>query len=135
LIRYGIVGAGGFAARWVEWIERLEATGVARLAAAVVRDRTRYAAEVERLTTRGCRIYASLEEMLAEGQIDLVGVPTGIAQHVPMATQAMEAGYNVLIEKPIAAAIQEARALREVERRTGRWCAVGFQFVYSPTIQ
>ncbi len=101
----------------------------------MVRDRTRYAAEVERLTARGCRICVSLEEMLAEGQIDLVGVPTGIAQHVPMATQTMEAGYNVLIEKPIAATIQEARALREVERRTGRWCAVGFQFVYSPTIQ
>lgn len=135
MIRYGIVGVGGFAANWVRWLEGLEAAGVARLAAAVVRDRNKYAAEVERLTARGCRIYASLPEMLAGGGFDVVGVPTGIAQHVPMASEAMLAGYNVLVEKPIAATVQEVNALRQVERQTGRWCAVGFQFIYSPTIQ
>jgi len=135
LIRYGVVGVGGFAANWVRWLGGLEAAGAARLAAAVVRDRAKYAAEVEALSGRGCRVYATLEEMLAEGGIDVVGVPTGIAQHVPLSARAMEAGYNVLVEKPISATVQEARALREAQVRTGRWCAVGFQFIYSPTIQ
>jgi predicted dehydrogenase len=135
VIRYGIVGVGGFAANWVRWLEGLEAAGQARLAAAVVRDPAKYAAEVERLAARGCRVYPTLAAMLADGGVDVVGVPTGIAQHVPLAAQAMEASYNVLVEKPVAATIQEVRELQEVARRTGRWCAVGFQFIYSPTIQ
>lgn len=137
MIGYGIVGVGGFAAHCVRALEAVEGTGVARLAAAVVRDPARYAAEVARLRGRGCAIYASLEEMLARGrgEVDVVDVPTGIALHVPLATQALEAGYNVLVEKPVAATIQEVLSLREAERRSGRWCAVGYQWIYSPTIQ
>ena len=137
MIRYGIVGIGGFAATWVRSLRSLEEKGVARLAAAVVRHPGKYAREVTELTARSCAIYATLEEMLARGQghLDIVGVPTGIPYHAPMAVQAMEAGYNVLIEKPVAATIQEVLQLQETEQRTGRWCAVGYQWIYSPTTQ
>lgn len=137
MIRYGIVGIGGFARVWVRSLEVLEERGIARLEAAVVRNRDKYAAEVARLEAKGCRIYPSYEEMLAEGQgtLEVIGVPTGIAYHEPMAIQAMEDGYNVLIEKPVAATVQEVERIAEAERRTGRWCAVGYQQIYTPTMQ
>lgn len=137
MIRYGIVGVGGYAAVWLQALESLQDAGVVRLAAAVVRNPARHPEAVARLQQRGCALYASLEEMLdrAQGQVDVVGLPTGIAQHVPMAIQAMEAGFSVLVEKPVAATIQEVHRLRQAESRTGRWCAVGYQFIYSRTIQ
>ena len=135
MIRYGIVGIGGFAATWVRCLEELEREEIARLAAAVVRRPDHYRERVERLRAAGCAIYPDLETMLAAGRdsLDVIGVPTGIAHHEPMATRAMEAGYNVLIEKPVAGTVQEVRRLQEVERRTGRWCAVGYQWLHSPT--
>ena len=137
MIRYGIVGVGGFATTWVRSLETLERLGKARLAAAVVRDPAKYEREVARLRANGCAVYPSLDALLGGGRdaIDVVGLPTGISQHAPMGIQAMTAGFNVLIEKPVAATVQEADELGAVESRTGRWCAVGYQFIYSPTIQ
>jgi predicted dehydrogenase len=137
MIRYGIVGIGGFGATWVRCLQALEQKGVARLAAAVVRNRPKYAAQVAALETQGCRIYARLEDMLADGRgaLEVIGIPTGIGYHEPMAIETMEAGYNVHIEKPVAGTVQEVARLQEVERRTGRWCAVGYQWLHSPTVQ
>jgi predicted dehydrogenase len=137
VIHYGVIGIGGFATTWLRSLHALEQEGSARLAAAVVRNPQKYAPQVATLRETGCVIYPSLEAMLddTQGRIDIVGVPTGIADHVPMAIAAMQAGYPVLIEKPVCATIQEANHLRTVEQQTGHWCAVGYQWIYSPTIQ
>ena len=137
MIRYGIVGIGGFAGSWRTSLKELEDRGIAKLAAAVVRNPAKYAEQLPKLENSGCTIYSTLDEMLdrGRGQIDVVGVPTGTSYHAPMAIQAMSAGYNVLIEKPAAATIQDVLQLRETEQRTGRWCAVSYQWIYSPTIQ
>jgi predicted dehydrogenase len=137
MIRFGIVGIGGFATTWRQSLTKLEERGIARLSAAVVRSPERYANEIASLSQRDCQIYPDLETMLreADGHIDIVGVPTGISQHVPMSIQALEAGYPVLVEKPLAATVQEVVTLQEAETRTGHWCAVGYQWIHSPTIQ
>jgi len=135
MIRFGVVGVGGFAATWVRSLQGLEREGTAQLAAAVVRRPDHYRDQVVRLQDAGCSIYPDLDAMLAAGRVslDVIGIPAGIAYHEPMAVRAMEAGYNVIIEKPVAGTVQEANHLREVERRTGRWCAVGYQWIHSPT--
>lgn len=137
MIRYGIVGIGGFAQTWVRSLALTEERGTARLSGAVVRNRPKYAEQVAALEEKGCTIYATLDEMLADGRgkYDVIGVPTGIPYHEPMAVQALEAGYNVLIEKPVAGTIQEVSSIAEAERRTGHWCAVGYQHIYSSSLQ
>ncbi|HUT21295.1 MAG TPA: Gfo/Idh/MocA family oxidoreductase, partial [Anaerolineae bacterium] len=137
MIRFGIVGIGGFAGTWVRSLRSLEERGVARLEAAVVRNRDKYADQVVGMEKEGRRIYATLDEMLAAGHgtLDVIGVPTGIPFHEPMAVQAMEAGFNVVIEKPVAGTIQEVQRIAMAEQRTGRWCAVGYQQIYSPSVQ
>lgn len=137
MIRYGMIGIGGFATTWLRSLDALEREGTAKLSAAVVRNPDKYASQVAALREAGCAIYPSLDAMLADarGRIDIVGVPTGIAAHVPMAAAAMQAGYPTLIEKPVCATIQDALHLATVEQQTGQWCAVGYQWIYSPTIQ
>jgi predicted dehydrogenase len=137
MIRYGIVGVGGFAGTWVRSLKRLEREGIANLEAAVIRNPAKYPDQVAALEAAGRPVYATLDEMLAgaRGRLDVIGVPTGIPFHEPMAVQAMEAGYNVALEKPVAGTIQEVESIRRCIERTGRWCAVGYQAIYSPTIQ
>jgi predicted dehydrogenase len=137
VIRYGIVGIGGFAATWVRGLQTLEERGLARLSAAVVRDPAKYAAQTAEMAARGVAFYPTLEEMLARGrgQIDIIGVPTGIGYHEPMAVQALEAGYPVLIEKPVAGTVQEVASIAAAERRSGQWCGVGYQWLHSPAMQ
>jgi predicted dehydrogenase len=66
------------------------------------------------------------------GGIDLCFIPTGIHLHAPMAIAALEAGANVLLEKPVAGTVQEVRAIREAAERAGRFVAVGSQLMYDP---
>ena len=135
MIRFGLVGIGGYGAVWVRSLERLRKRDIARISAAVVRNPEPYQEQVSRLQEQGCAIYPDLESMLAAGGLDLVGVPTGIASHAPLAMQALDAGYPVIVEKPLTAAIQDARAIEAAEARSGLWCAVAYQWLHSPTIQ
>ncbi|WP_255364918.1 Gfo/Idh/MocA family protein [Cellulosimicrobium sp. I38E] len=58
---------------------------------------------------------------------EIVVISTPIPTHLPLARAAMEAGVDVLLEKPTAASLAEHLALVEVAERTGRRCQVGFQ--------
>jgi predicted dehydrogenase len=58
---------------------------------------------------------------------DVVVLCTPIPTHLPLATAAMEAGIDVLLEKPTAVSLAEHTALVAVSDATGRLCQVGFQ--------
>ena len=58
----------------------------------------------------GTEVVRTFEALLSE-EIDLVVITTPNPCHVPMATQAMQAGKHVIVEKPVAASSQEAEAL------------------------
>jgi predicted dehydrogenase len=47
----------------------------------------------------------------------------------------MRAGLHVYCEKPVAATVQEVDKLIEAKKETGRSVAVGFQHIYSNSIQ
>jgi predicted dehydrogenase len=58
---------------------------------------------------------------------DVVVLSTPIPTHLPLAKAAMEAGMDVLLEKPTTASLSEFTELVAVADRTGRLCQVGFQ--------
>lgn len=135
--RIGIVGVGGFAARVLRSILLVESEGLAALEGAVIRNPAKHPEVIRRLKEQGRSIYVSLSDMIqrAGDKIDIISLPVGIPSHSPLAIQAMEAGYHVVLEKPIAATIQEVDALMETSARTGRLCVVGFQHIYTPALQ
>lgn len=67
----------------------------------------------------GVEVVHSFEDLLAD-DIDLVVITTPNALHVPMARQALEAGKNVVVEKPVAATSAEAMELSQLAREKGR---------------
>ena len=81
------------------------------------------------------RVTASLTEALADETIDAVIVATNPATHVELATEALEAGKHVLVEKPLALTASDCRTLGEQARAAGLVLMVGHTFRFSPAVQ
>ena len=69
--------------------------------------------------------YTDFRKMLEQKDIDAVCIATPDHWHAIQAIQAMEAGKDVYVEKPLTITIKEGRAMVEAQKRTGRVCAVG----------
>lgn len=67
----------------------------------------------------GVRVVRSLEELLAMEQIRLAIVATPNASHFELARRCLEAGRNVIIDKPFATTYREAAELAELAQRAG----------------
>lgn len=57
--------------------------------------------------------YTSLDDMLAKGNLDAVVVVTPDHTHTPIALKALEAGCDVLVEKPLAMTIKDCHKIRQ----------------------
>lgn len=68
-------------------------------------------------------------------EIDAVVVATPPASHAELATEALEAGKHVLIEKPMTANSTEANALVDLADRTGLVLAVGHVFAHNDAVR
>ena len=60
--------------------------------------------------------YPNLDEILADSAVDAVFVATNNASHAKIATAALKAGKHVIVEKPIATSIADAKALNRIAR-------------------
>src|SRR6266446_2596619 len=70
------------------------------------------------------RIVRSMDELLAIREIRLVVIATPNATHYPFAKQCLEAGRDVLVDKPFATTLEEAKSLVEIAEKTGRLLTV-----------
>ncbi|RLI34270.1 gfo/Idh/MocA family oxidoreductase [Candidatus Bathyarchaeota archaeon] len=136
-VSFGVVGVGGYAKAHIYAVETLEKEGLGKLSAVVVRNPDKYRSAVEHLTERGVRIYRSYEDMLGEeaDRIEVVTLPVGIPYHKEMTIAALEAGFNVIVEKPPAVTIQDIDEMLKAERESSRFCAVGFQSQSENTVR
>ncbi len=84
----------------------------------------------------GCRSFGSLDQLLtthSELQAASVTVPT--IHHLAVAGALMEAGVDVLVEKPIAANLAEADELLSVAKRRQRIGQVGHLERFNPAVR
>ena len=72
----------------------------------------------------------SYEDALASGKFDAVFILTPTAMHVRMATQALEAGCHVFLEKPLANTQEGVADLKALAAKKGLLLMVGFCFRY-----
>ena len=70
------------------------------------------------------RIVRSLDELLAIAEIQLVVIATPNDTHYPFARQCLEAGRDVVVDKPFTTTLEEAILLAQVAKNTGRLLTV-----------
>lgn len=75
---------------------------------------------------------ADFDRMLRERRPDVVIVTTSDATHHDYLIRAMEAGCDVITEKPMTTDAGKCRSILEARQRTGRRCRVTFNYRYSP---
>lgn len=132
--RVAIIGVSGYGSIHLQLARESRDRGEIRITAAAIINPQEEAATIAELRAQGCEIFTDYAEMFRRhaGRIDLCLIPTGIHWHARMTIAALEAGANVLVEKPLAGSVGEVDAIRRVEQRTGRFVAVGFQSFYEP---
>ncbi len=73
----------------------------------------------------GGRVYATMEELLADPQIDAVSVCTANRYHAECSLAALKAGKHVLCEKPMAMTIEDCEAMVEAAKKAGKYLMIG----------
>ena len=74
----------------------------------------------EAAVTDGLHAYSSYEDLLADPTVDIVTVAVPNDAHRPLCIQAMEAGKNVICEKPVTMSLAELEEMIDASRRTGK---------------
>lgn len=72
------------------------------------------------------------ERMLEEVECDLVSVVTPVDLHYPMARAAIERGRHVLLEKPFALNVAQAKELAQLAKAKGVIAIVNHEFRHQP---
>ncbi len=128
-----MVGVGAFGRNHARVYRQLEEAGIVRLVGVVDADTTRantVAREFE------CKAFGSVGQMLtthSEVQAASVAVPTVL--HLEVARDLIEAGVDVLIEKPLAATLGEADELIRLALTHQRVAQVGHLERFNPAVR
>ncbi|MDB5357676.1 MAG: oxidoreductase domain protein [Phycisphaerales bacterium] len=112
-VRVGIIGFGRIGADHAKWL----ATANGARATAVA-DATPARQQLAR--QRGLIAHPTIAQMLADDSIDAVLVSTPTAMHFEHASQALAAGKHVMVEKPMALDLPQARALCDLASQRER---------------
>ena len=68
-------------------------------------------------------------------RIDLVTVATPNATHYAITKAFLEAGFNVLCEKPMTVTVEEGEDIVRIAQRTGAICAVNYGYTGYPLVR
>jgi len=128
-----VIGVGAFGRNHARVYRQLQQTDSVRLVGVVDPDTARADAVAREF---GCRAFGSIEQMLtthSEVQAASVAVPTVL--HLEVARTLMEAGVDVLIEKPVAATLGEADELIGLASAHQRVAQVGHLERFNPAVR
>ncbi len=77
---------------------------------------------------------AELDEILDDPAVEAVVIATPPKSHYELARRSLEAGKHVLVEKPLAVRLVDARELVELAAARDRLLMPGHTFIYSPAV-
>ncbi|MFI5337892.1 MAG: Gfo/Idh/MocA family protein, partial [Opitutales bacterium] len=125
-IRVGVIGFGQWGPNHVRNFSLADGCEVVRVCDT---SETRRQAAAKFL--RGLVVTGDPADILRAPDIDAVVIATPTGTHYELVRAALEAGKDVLCEKPLARTAAESKALAELADRTGRILMVGHVFLYN----
>jgi len=131
IINIGMIGAGGIT--HAIHIPAFQSCPEVRILA--VCDNNLELAEKVAKQNRIKYVFKDYRKLLEVKEIDAVVIATPNLFHAPMATEAIEAGKHILLEKPIAMNYPEAKRLYNRAKKRGIINAVAFNYRFVPSLQ
>lgn len=129
--RIALVGAGGIAAVHAGFVKGVRNASIVAICDPVPGK----AAELAATKQVDARCYTDIDAMLRETEPSIVHVVTPPATHADLSIRAMEAGANVLVEKPMALRVADCDRMITVARARGRRLCVGHNRLFDPVIR
>ena len=124
-VKIGIIGTGWIAGAHAQALLEMPDVEVVALADIVEGKAKEFAQKFE---FTKARIYNSDEELVNnEKDLDGVCICTYNTQHAPCAIHALNAGINVMLEKPFTVTLDEAVEVMRAEKKSGKILTIGFQ--------
>lgn len=127
-VRVGVVGCGYWGAKHVRVLSGIDA--VSQIAVIDPDPASR-----DQLLTAfpACRPYQDLASALPE--IDALVIATPPCSHAELGLQALRQGKHILVEKPLATSLADARLLVDEAAAQDCWLMVGHTFEFNPAVR
>jgi predicted dehydrogenase len=132
-IRAAVVGVGVFGRNHARVISELQKANAGVDLAAVCDANPERAAEIA--MEFKCQAFTSLDQLISKSKPDAAVVSVPTVQHLETARQLMNAGIDVLIEKPVAATLAEAEELIAIAKKNDRIAMVGHLERFNPAVR
>src|SRR5256886_3016841 len=126
-LRIGVIGAGVMGSNHARVFAGLPNITLVGIVDPLPAHRTRAA------DLTSCRTFASLDELIAEG-VDAITVAAPTHLHHEIALACIARNIHVLVEKPVAAAVEEGEEVVAAARRAGVTLMVGHVERFNPAV-
>jgi predicted dehydrogenase len=123
-VRIGLIGAGRWGTCYIATLARLPGTELAHVGSRNP--------ETGPLVPKTCRVSGDWRAVLADPSLDGVILASPPMTHAPLALEAIAARLPVLIEKPMAMNVADARAVAAAANAAGVLVMVGHTHLFSP---
>jgi len=131
--KVAVIGAGSFGKNHARAYQELHNEGFpVELVAVVDADISRASEHASKYSVPA---YSSVDELLHQSKPDAASVAVPTIHHADVARQLMEAGVDVLIEKPIAATLAQADEILALAAKHNRVGMVGHLERFNPAVR
>ena len=133
-VRVGLIGTGWIAEAHVRQYLKFPDVEIVSMADLIPGKAEKFC-ERNGVDASTVHFYPDHASMLANEQLDAVSVCTYNATHAQCTIDALNAGVNVLLEKPFTVTLDEAVAVMKAEKASGKILSIGFQPRMDPNMQ
>jgi len=114
--KVGLVGTGWWSEKHLRAWSRIPGAEVVALCN---RSRPKMEAKATEYDIPQHKLFTSLEQMLADGEVDIVDIVTGPETHLEFVRLAAEAGKHILCQKPFAPSLEQAEEMVRLAEQAG----------------
>lgn len=83
----------------------------------------------------GCQTFTNIDDLLRDGDIDVVAIASQSVDHAAHAIAVLNSGRHVIVEKPMAMNVEEADAMIEAAKASGKKLFVHQNYRYHADVQ
>ena len=123
--KLGIIGFGGFGKFLYQAWSTLDSIEIAAVADLIHQE----------TNIPTIKFYEKWEDLLANDEIEIVSIATPPSTHAEIACAAMKSGKNVIIEKPLALSVEDARKIISTRDETNVKATVDYMMRFNPIVE
>lgn len=135
-IRFGLIGCGRIAKQHIATLQHFENARIVALSDPILERMEESERQYvgDNAHTQLLKKYSDHSNLLLDADVDVVVIATATGSHAAIATQALIAGKHVIIEKPLALTLQEAKDVHTLAEANNRIVLVCHQLRYRPLL-